>query len=181
MWLRKISLVCKNKKEKFLSCISYFQREMPEGTFSQHAGLFSCLLLVHLPKINGFVCHYSLLVDFEGLKSVQDKPWGHWKLKSPWKGYRTVGDHHEKPAKSTQAMLNPKWQCPGDLKAHGVPAGLALEFHNAFHGNLSSVSVHVPPRSCSFHVRNLLREGSLLFLTAGPGSSGRSTQFPPIA
>lgn len=144
MWLRKISLACKNKKGEFLSCISYCQREMPEGTFSQRAGLFSCLLLVRLSKINGFVCQYSHLVDFEGLKSVQDKPWGHWKLKSPWKGYGTVGDHHEKQAKSTQAVLNPKWQCPGDIKARGVPAGLALGFHNAFHGNLCCLSPCAP-------------------------------------
>lgn len=148
-------------KEEFLSCVSYFQREVPEGTFSQSAGLFSCLLLVCLPKINGFVWQYSHLVDFEGLGSVQDKPWGHWKLKSPWKGYGTVGDHHEKQAKSTRAMLNPKWQCPGDIKDRGVPAGLALEFCSAFHGSLSSVSVHVPLGSCSFHVRKFLREGSL--------------------
>lgn len=165
MWLRKISLVGKNKKRGFLSCTSYFQREMPEGTFSQYAGLlFSCLLLVCLPKINGFVCQYSHLADFEALKSVQNKPWGHWKLKSPWKGYGTVGDHHENQAKSTQAMLSPKWQCPGDIKAHGVPAGLALGFHNAFHGNLSSVPVNVPQSSGSFLVRKFLREGSLCLI-----------------
>lgn len=159
MGLRKISLACKNKKGEFLSCISYFQREMPEGTFSQYAGLFPCLLLVRLPKINGFVCQYSHLVDFEAWN--QCKPWGHWKLKSPWKGYRAVGDHHEKQARSTQAMLNSKWQCPGDIKAPGVSAGLALDFHSAFHGNLSSASAHVPLSSCSFHVRKFLREGCL--------------------
>lgn len=128
MWLRKISLACKNKKEEFLSCISYFQREMPEGTFSQYAGLFSCLLLVCLPKINGFVSQYSHLVDCEGLKSVQDKPWGHWKLKSPWKGYRTLGDHHKKQAKSSQAALNPKWLCQATSK----PVVLLQAWHLCF-------------------------------------------------
>lgn len=135
---------------------------MPEGTFSQYAGLFSCLLLVRLPKINGFVCQYSHLVDFEAWN--QCKPWGHLKLKSPWKGCRTVGDHHEKQAKSTQAMLNSKWQCPGDIKAPGVPAGLALDFHSAFHGNLNSVSAHVSLSSCSFHIRKFLKERSFCLI-----------------
>lgn len=153
---------------------------MPEGTFSQYAGLFACLLLIHPPKINGFVCQYSHLVDFEGLKSVQDKPWGHWKLNSPWKGYRTVGDYREKQATITQAMLNPKWQCPGDIKARGVPAGLALEFHNAFHGNLSSVSVHVPLNSCSFQKTSSGKDLWVWFLTTGTGSSGRSTPLSPL-
>lgn len=53
---------------------------------------------------------------------------------------------------------------PGDIKARGAPAGLALVFHSAFHGNLSSVLVRVPLSSCSFHARKFLREGSLCLI-----------------
>lgn len=98
-------------------------------------------------------------------------------MKFVLKGCGTVREHQLKQA--TKNLGYVKLQV-AMLRACGVSAGLALEFHSAFRGNLNSVSDQVPPDCSSFCIRNFLKEGSLhrvCFLTPDMVSRDRSTQF----
>ena len=80
-------------------------------------------------------------------------------MKFGWKGCGTVRDHQLKETTELSGYIKPQMATSRTHRACGVTVGLALEFHNTFHGNLSTVSVQVPPRSRIFSIRKFLMEG----------------------